>query len=385
MLDRIISLPDTSSFFLFGPRQTGKSTLIQSRFRNKAIWTVDLLLSDVFLRYAKYPDLFRRETIKKIADDKITTVFVDEIQRVPMLLNEVHYLMQHYDCQFILTGSSARKLKRGGANLLAGRAVQRRLFPFVFLEIESQFDIDDALLFGTLPAIFSKSPLEKKDILTAYVHTYLKEEIKSEGIVRNLGGFSRFLDIAASQFGEVVNFSNIARECHLPVRSVQSYYEILEDTFIGFRLEPWRKSIRRRLSAHPKFYLFDNGVTNALNRHLSEPPDHFTKGRLFEQWIILETIYCLHYRSSEIQPFFWRTNHGAEVDLLLVKHNKIIAAIEIKLTSVVTNAHLTGLRSFREENQDVPCYVVCSTGEPYELEQIRVISWREFIALINRI
>ena len=342
-----------------------------------------MLLSDLFLRYSKYPDVFRREAIKKISEEKITTVFLDEIQRVPMLLNEVHYLMQQYDCQFILTGSSARKLKRGGANLLAGRAVQHRLFPFVFLEIESQFEIDDVLLFGTLPAIFGRSPKEKKDILTTYVHTYLKEEIKSEGIVRNLGGFSRFLDIAASQFGELVNFSNIARECQLPVRSVQSYYEILEDTLIGFRLEPWRKSIRRRLSAHPKFYLFDNGVTNALNRHLSEPPDPFTKGRLFEQWIILETIYSLHYRSSEVQPFFWRTNHGAEVDLMLVKHNKIIAAIEIKLTPIITNAHLTGLRSFREDNQDVPCYVVCSTVEPYELERIKIISWREYITLIN--
>ncbi|MFQ5640990.1 MAG: AAA family ATPase, partial [bacterium] len=198
-------MPERGSFFLLGPRQTGKSTLIDAKFRSRT-WKLDLLLSESFFTYSKDPALFRREALEKLNNRQIDAIFIDEIQRVPALLNEIHFLMQqHPDCRFILTGSSARKLRRGGVNLLAGRAVERRLFPFVYEEISDDFNLDEALLFGTLPPLLGRDREEKRDILEAYVHTYLQTEIQSEGIARNLGGFSRFLDMAASQFGELLN------------------------------------------------------------------------------------------------------------------------------------------------------------------------------------
>ncbi len=384
MLNRYITLPKNNSFFLLGPRQVGKSTLIKEQF-NKNIWTIDLLINEVYFSYSKDPSLFRFEAIEKIKSEKIKTIFIDEVQRLPNLLNEVQHLMQNFNCKFILSGSRARKLKRGGANLLGGRAIQRFLFPFIYKEIEKIFNLDDVLLFGTLPPIIGKTKKEKFDILNSYSNTYLREEIQSEGIVRNLGGFSRFLDMAAHQFGELTSYSGIARECQLPVRTVQSYYEILEDTLIGFKLEPWRKSIRKRLSAHPKFYFFDSGVVNSINKHLTVPPDPKLKGKLFEQWIILETYRMINYEQSEANIYYWRTNHGAEVDLLIEKHGEITAAIEIKLSSQIAGSHLSGLRAFREEHPKVPTYVVSNVKNPYELDKVKILSWKDYLKLLNKL
>lgn len=380
MINRRISLPAKQSFFLLGPRQTGKSTLIQQCFLAD-IWSINLLLNDDFFKYSEDPSIFRKEAEKKITESKIKRILIDEIQRVPALLNEVQYLMSKYPfCQFILTGSSARKLKKGGANLLAGRAVERYLFPFLYEEIQDRFTLEDALRYGTLPAIFGKNDADKLDVLQTYAHVYIKEEIISEGIARNLGGFSRFLEMAAAECGELVSFSNIARECHLPVRTVQSYYEILEDTLIGFRLNPWSKSQRKRMSAHPKFYLFDSGVTNAVNKRLTSHFDSMIWGRLFEQWIILETYRLLHYSRSEANLFFWRTHHGAEVDLLIEKHGKLVGAFEIKHVEKVVGAHLSGLRAFREEHPKTPCYVVSLAKHAYDLNGIHVIPWRDYLS-----
>ena len=380
MIQRVIELPEQGSFFLLGPRQTGKSTLINGLYTGD-VWKIDFLLTDVFFKYSKDPALFRREAEEKIRRENITVIFVDEIQRVPLLLNEIHYLIEKYpSCKFVLTGSSARKLKRSGADLLAGRAVERHLFPFTFAEIRSTFDLDDALVFGTLPVVFGKTSAEKRDILEAYAHVYLREEIQQEGIVRNLGGFSRFLDVAAAQFGEQVSFSAVGRDCGLPVRTVQSYYEILEDTLLGFRLEPWRQSLRKRLSGHPKFYFFDNGVTNAVNRRLTGETDRSLSGRLFEQFIVLETYRHLHYTRSEARLFFWRTGHGAEVDLVIEKHQKIRAAIEIKSAETIAGADLSGLRAFREEYPEVPGMVVCRAQNGYELDGFRVMGWRNYLS-----
>ncbi|OVE76826.1 hypothetical protein BVX98_04610 [bacterium F11] len=383
MINRMISLPSSTSFFLFGPRQTGKSTLVHSRFRQK-IWEVNLLLSESFYRYAKEPGLFRLEALHQIEKNRVRSIFIDEVQRLPQLLNEVHYLIQNTRCQFILTGSSARKIKRGGANLLAGRAVERFLFPFVHQEIKDHFNLNEALLFGTLPSILGKSKEEKREILSAYVHTYLREEIQSEGIVRNLGGFSKFLDIAASQVGELINFSNIASESLLSTKTVQSYYEILEDTLIGIRLNPWRKSVRKRLSAQPKYYFADNGITNAILKRLTGGVDPVLKGKLFEQWIIYETNALLHYKKSEANLHFWRTNHGAEVDLIIEKHGKIRGAFEIKSTVRVTGSHLSGLRSFKSEHPDVPCHVIAQVPHPYELEDISILPWKTYLSHLSQ-
>ena len=382
MIKRQIKLPKKRSFFLFGPRQTGKTTLIQQLFAKK-IYSINLLLNDQFFKYSKQPSILRYEVEKKLKTKEIETVFIDEIQRLPLLLNEVQYLLDNYRIKFILTGSSCRKLKRRGANLLGGRAVQRFLFPFIWNEIKEYMDLQEILHFGSLPYIFNqKNVQDKKDVLKSYCDMYLREEIQAESIVRNLGSFSRFLDMAASQFGEIISFSNISRECQLPVMTVKSYYEILEDTLLGFRLEPWRKSIRKRLAAHPKFYLFDNGVTNAINKYLHSISDPFLQGRLFEQFIVQETYRLLSYAQSETQMFFWQTNTGAEVDLLLVKNKTIKAAIEIKKSKVITGAYLSGLRSFREENKRVPCYIVCTCDQPYTLKGVEVINWQDYLQTI---
>lgn len=381
-VERMIRLPDMS-FILFGARQTGKTTLIQSRYK-KNIWTVNLLLSDTFFRYQQQPHLFVREAEYQILREKVRYVFVDEIQRFPALLNDIHYLMEKYpQVQFIMTGSSARKLRRGGHNLLAGRAVQRYLFPFVFREIRELFSLDEILRFGTLPPLLNRSEQEKVEILKAYVETYLKEEIIAEALARNIGGFSRFLEVAAAQFTEVVNYHSIARDTGVSVKTIQGYFSILEDTLIGFYLWPWRKSVRKRLRLRPKFYFFDNGITNATNRILGTEVPVVWKGKLFEQFIIQELFRFKHYLNSESQLFFWRTAHGAEVDVLIVKGGQIRQAIEIKFSSRIENVHLRGLMSFKEEYPEVPCTVVSTVSEPYVLKGVTVMPYERFLTSIE--
>jgi predicted AAA+ superfamily ATPase len=378
MIQRLVDTPKNRSFFLFGPRQTGKSTLVRSLLDGKS-WSVDLLETDTFLRYARAPESFRLEAEEKIKNRGVQTIFVDEIQRVPDLLNEVHLLIEKHRCRFILSGSSARKLRRGGVNLLAGRAVERRLFPFVHAEIAGSFDLEEALRFGTLPAVHGLPTGEKIDILGAYANTYLREEIQQEGLVRNLGGFSRFLDVAAAQCGELVNFSAFGRECALPTRTVQSYYDIVEETLVGLRLEPWVRSARKRLVAHPKFYLFDTGVTNAVNRRLGAPPDSALRGRLFEQFLVLETDRLCSYRLSESRLFFWRTNSGAEVDLLIERRGSLVGAFEIKASRRIAGADLSGLRAFRDDHPEVPLAVICNAPEPFTLDGVRVLPWKAYL------
>ena len=383
MIHRIIKLPEKQSFFLFGPRQTGKSTLIAQQYQVH-IWSVNLLKTDVFYHYARHPEQFRLDAISKIEKQDIKIIFIDEVQRLPDLLNEVQLLMMSYpNIQFILTGSSARKLKRGSANLLAGRAITRTLFPFSYLEIKNQ-PLHDLLQFGLLPPVMLANSQElKQDILSSYVNSYLKEEIQQEGLVRNIGGFAQFLDVAAYQDGEVLNYSNIARECHLPKRTVQSYYEILEDTLIGFRLLPWRKSIRKRLTAHPKFYLFDTGITNALTQCLSHPLDPYLYGRRFEQWIILEIQKMVVYQRHSVDLYYWRTNHGAEVDLILVKNNQPCIAIEIKSRSTIDSAHFSGLRAFSQDHPEVPLHMVCTCPNAFELSGVHTWPYQEFLTQFN--
>jgi len=351
----------------------------------KDFWMVNLLLNETFSKYSKYPELFRKEALHKIEKEAVKTIFVDEIQKIPEILNEVQFLMDQKKIQFILTGSSARKLKRGGANLLGGRAIERFLFPFTYYEIEKSFELDDVLRFGALPSVYGKGEQEKIDLLTAYTNIYLREEIQSEGIVRNLGGFSRFLDVAANQFGEMISFSNVGRECGLPTRTVQSYYEILEDTLVGFRLESWRKSLRKRLTGHPKFYLFDMGVTNAINRCLSVLPDSISRGHLFEQFIVLETYRLLKYLQCESRIFYWRTNTGAEIDLVVEKHGELAAAFEIKAKKRVGGNDFSGFRSFRADHPHVPCFLICETEESYKEGAVDVLPWNAYLKKLPEI
>ncbi len=382
MVRRFIQLPLTRSFFLFGARQTGKTTLIKTSFI-KHIWRVDMLLSENFIKYSKNPAQFRLEAQDQIKKG-IKTIIVDEIQREPQLLNEVQYLMgEHPSCQFILTGSSARKLKRGGANLLGGRAWVEHLHPLLWSEL-GQSSLEDILQYGSLPSLLGLTKAEKARTLIDYTHLYIKEEVQAEGIVRQLGAFNRFLEMAAGQNGELVSLSSISRECAIPVKTVQSYYQVLEDTLLGIRLEPWDKSVRKRMVAHPKFYFFDLGVTNAFNNRLTDPIDRTTQGRLFEQFIILETHRMRDYLKSNKKLYFYRTNNGAEVDLLIEKNGKITAAIEIKKMKIVNSSDLSGIRSLRQEHPKVPCYVVSCVDTPYELDGVEILPWQEYLKAIKK-
>jgi len=381
MLKRQLTLPDRQSCLLLGPRQTGKSTLVRSVLPSGS-WEVDLLHHDSFLRYAKDPSLFRLEAETKIREGA-RTIFVDEIQKVPELLDEIHGLIERHRVRFILTGSSARKLKRRGSNLLAGRAVVRRLHPLTLAEQGTLFDLPRTLRLGSLPAVVTSSESEAVDLLRAYAETYLREEVQAEALVRNLGGFARFLEIAAAQSGDILNFSAVGRDASLATRTVQEYYQILEDTLIGYRLEPWRKSPRARLVGHPRFYLFDTGVTNALNRRLGASLDPVLAGRLFEQWIVLEVVRTLDYLGSEARIFYWRTNTGAEVDLVIEKHGRLVLAAEIKAGKRIAGANLSGLRSFGQAHPDVPQMVVAQVPEKHRLGDVSVVPYRQFLGRLE--
>ena len=377
MIPRITVIPDNHSFFLFGPRQCGKTTRIESQFGAR-FFKIDLLQHDTYLHYLKNPGAFRQDVLAASAKHP-GPLFVDEIQRIPELLNEIHSLIESHKLIFMMTGSSSRKLKRGGANLLAGRAWQYFLYPYVFREVSRDFNLETALRFGTLPAIYELSDDLKVKALRSYTDTYLREEIQAEGIARNLGDFGRFLEVAAAQSGEVLNYSNLGRECGVDPKICRSYYQILEDTLMGFILYPWRKSVRKQLALQPKFYFFDTGVVNSINRRLTEAPDPTYRGHLFEHLIVLETYRHLHYQDTDCQIFFWRTKYKTEVDLIVEKHGEIRFAIEIKSSKQVTSQHLTALYSIKGDHPGAQCILVCDTLHPYQQDHIEVWPWKDYL------
>jgi len=379
MFKREINPIKTKSYFLFGPRQTGKSTFVKSLLTSKDLY-IDLLPQRNFLNYAKNPGKLREEIIAHLSRNIDPVVVLDEIQKIPSLLDEVHELIESRGVRFILTGSSARKLRRGGANLLAGRAYTYRLFPLTFNEIGVAFDLEKALKIGTLPVLWESEKEDYHEFLRSYTETYLKEEIASEGLVRDIGPFAQFLDIAAANDGETINYSNIARTCSLSAKTVQQYYQILEDTFLAIRLPAWGRSARRRLVSHPRFYFFDSGITNALAHTLSEQLNPQIRGRRFEQFVISQVMSFIYYRRFDIQLYYWRTNHGAEVDVLLCKGDRIVCALEIKSTRNIMGENLSGLKSFMEDNPGVPAYVLGHDQNRRILDKnIIVINWNDFI------
>lgn len=264
--------------------------------------------------------------------------------------------------------------------MLAGRAYTYHLYPLVYQELDAAFDLKRALRVGLLPALWDSDNEQPAEFLQTYTATYLKEEVAAEGLVRQIGPFARFLDIAAANDGETVNFSNVARECGVSVPTVQQYYQILEDTFVGIRLPAWHRSIRRRLVAHPRYYLFDMGVTNCLAHTLQSVRNPIIQGRRFEQFVITQVAALVHYGRHDAQLAYWRTKHGAEVDLLLCRGDHVLAAIEIKSTARVLARDMSGLRSFGEEYPAVPCFLVgVEPRRRLRKDGITVLGWREFM------
>ncbi len=341
---------------------------------------IDLLPQRRFLEYSKSPGRIREEIRAHQKKVKRFSCVIDEIQKIPALLDEVHSLIESDGIRFMLTGSSARKIRRGGANLLAGRAYTYHLYPLTFEELGDQFDLERVLRVGCLPVLWGGSREDSREFLRSYTDTYLREEVAAEGLVRSIGPFALFLDIMAANGGETVNYSNIARECSVSVKTVQQYYQILEDTFLAFKIPAWTKSVRTRLVAHPRYYLFDTGITNALCHTLGGRLNAKVRGRRFEQFLITQILAWIDYHRRDFQLSYWRTNHGAEVDLLICQGQQILAAIEIKSSTTIAGDKLEGLRSFQKHYPDLPAYVLGIDQTNRVLDDgIQVLSWDEFL------
>lgn len=371
------------SFFLFGPRQVGKSTLLS---RLKTVFSVDLLNPAKQLTYSKDPSLLARQ-LK--ARPKEGCVLIDEIQKVPKLLDVIHSLIEEQPkLHFVLCGSSARKLRHGAANLLGGRALYRTLHPLTVSELGENFHLDWALHYGTLPKIYSllleKESETAEDFLRSYVVTYLNEEIKAEALVRNLQGFQNFLDIAAAQFAEQINFSDVGRECQVAYATVREYYSILEDTLMGIVLPPFSRSTRKRFSLASKFYFFDCGVTRAILGTLAAEPNPIEKGRLFEQWFIQEVYRLNEYHRKDWRLSFWRTSHGAEVDLLIERGRRLLCGIECKYKRGLSRRDLSGIHSLREVYPKVPCFIVSPSETSQELNGILALPPQELLQRLEK-
>lgn len=340
MIERILQIENEldSSIFLFGARQTGKTTALLMQLPD-AIY-IDLLDTDTKNRYMRRPAI-----LYELLHDKPerTLVIIDEISEVPELLNEVHRLIVRCDHIFILCGSSARKLKRKGRNTLGGRALPVYMYPLVSAEIDD-FDIDHAVSYGMIPSHYlAKNPSRR---MAAYIDIYLKEEIKEEALVRNLSVFQRFLEVAALTDGEIVNNNNIAQDCGVSAVTVSAYFDILVDTLIGYRIPAFRKVMKRRLVQAPKFYYFDIGVANHLLHRKELVRGTTDYGHAFEHLVIQELYAWLHYTHSDEELFYWRTYTGLEVDAVI---GDARVAIEIKSVEEVLPRYLKGLKAFGEE------------------------------------
>jgi predicted AAA+ superfamily ATPase len=336
MIRRIQKLNKNNSFFLFGARGTGKSTLLRELFPEKDTLWIDFLSDQDEDLYGRNPDNLSRV----IAESRPQRVVIDEVQKAPKILDVVHKeIEKNKSIQFIMTGSSARKLKRGAANLLAGRAFSYALFPFTAKELGQNFDLNQALHFGTLPALTMFSThTDKEEFLRSYVRTYIKEEVQLEQLVRNLDPFRDFLEVAALANGQIINYSKIARDIGTDDKTVKSYFSILEDTLLGFHLPAFHRSIRKQQREAPKFYLFDPGVTRALSKTLRVEllPKTYAFGRAFEHFILLECHRLNEYLRLDYGLHYLRTKSDVEIDLIIQRPGKPDLLVEIKSTDRIT-------------------------------------------------
>ena len=364
MLTRIQKLLEIreDSMFLWGPRQTGKSTLLKQLFPDAPYY--DLLKSEVYTLYKMKPSRLRDECMMM---DEGEVVIIDEVQKIPELLDEVHWLMVNRGIHFILCGSSARKLKRSGVNLLGGRAIRKTLHPLVSAEIPD-FDIDKAVNVGMLPRHYLASSPAKR--IQAYVGDYLQQEVIAEALVRNLDSFTRFMEVAAISDGEMVNYTKIASECGVSSKTVKEYFVILQETLIGYMLPAYTKTVKRRVQVAPKFYYFDVGITNCLLHRDPLRRGTAEYGHAFEHLIVQEVMAYMDYSEAMKGLSFWHTqNNVYEVDLIV---GNAEVAIEIKSSDNVTTSHLKGLKAFGEEHPDCKLIVVSLEERPRMMNGVEI-------------
>lgn len=336
------------SVILFGPRGTGKSTWIKKTFKEATYY--DLLNTNEVLRLSRKPSTIFDE-LQSLPEGSV--VVIDEIQKVPELLNEVHRLIEDKKLKFILSGSSARKLKKDGTNLLAGRAILSHMFPLTSAEVNFQFDIHRAVQFGMLPVAFTAT--DPIPYLRTYAELYLQEEIKNEALTRNIGHFSRFLEIAARQNAQVTNTSGISRDAMVARQTVQCYFDILNDTLLGFWLRPWKLKQSTKQVAHPKFYFFDSGIVRALSGRLPYPPTSEEMGHLLETFILNEIRAYCSYSNINYPIYFWQSHGGIEVDIFLETRDGFVA-LEIKASERWDSSFNKGFRRMNDESAHIKCY-----------------------------
>jgi predicted AAA+ superfamily ATPase len=376
MLERLIQLSEKQSAFLFGARGVGKTTLLKSLPWLQHALMINLLEAKSENHFARNPDALG-EIVRALPDSQ-RYVIIDEIQKLPKLLDIVHDLIETTDKIFILTGSSAKKLRHGGANLLAGRALLYHLYPFTYLKVGEQFNLAHALQYGMLPKLFElTSDLEKQLFLEAYVNLYLKEEVWAEKYVRDLAPFRHFLEVAAQCNGKKMNVSNIAQDVGVSSYTVQDYFSILEDTLIGYYLHPFQHSFRKRLSKKPKFYFFDTGVVRALMGLVEIPLMESTSafGEAFEHFIINQCIQLASYRHRNYRFSYLATKDDAEIDLVVERPGKKTLFIEIKSALMVERRHLSTLKTLAHDFG--ACEAICFSRDQYikNIDDIRVYPW----------
>lgn len=371
-----LRLPPKQSAFLWGARKTGKSTLLKKSFP-QSLW-FDFLDTDLFFQLTKRPALFREQIL---AEENISylkyPIIVDEVQKIPQVLDEIHWLIENKGFQFVLCGSSARKLKRNHANLLGGRAWRYELFPLTSVEI-GNVDLLRAANHGLIPSHYLENRYTKS--LESYVKDYLKEEIMAEGAVRNLPAFARFLDALGYSQGEITNFSNIASDAGVDSKTVREYYQILVDTLLGTFISPFaKKQSRQVISKASKFYLFDVGIAGFLSKRIISEERGILFGKAFEHFILMELLAYRSYAEKDFEIQFWRTKTGQEVDFIL---GDGVVALEVKGSNRINGSDIRSLSAFQEEFRPRKALVVCNEPKPRKADNIEVLPWKLFLAYL---
>lgn len=364
------------SFFLFGPRGTGKSTWLRNEIKN-ALW-IDLLEPEQFRSFSARPERLKELVLANI-DKKV--VIIDEIQKVPSLLDVVHSLIEEKKgLQFVLTGSSARKLKRTGVDLLAGRVLKQTLHPFMAAELKEEFDLKRALQNGLIPLVVtSKDPQE---VLRSYIALYVREEVQMEGMVRNIGGFSRFLETVSFSHGSVLNIANVARECEIERKVVEGYIHILEDLLLAFRVPVFTRRAKRATVRHPKFYYFDTGVFRSLRPRGSLDRPEEIEGSALEGLVAQHLIAWNAYRGELNKVYYWRTRSGTEIDFIIYGP-EVFWAIEVKNTAQIRDEDLNPLRTFKEEYPESQTYFLYRGKERLLRKGILCMPCTEFLQKLH--
>lgn len=373
MYSRIIQSPN-NSFFLFGPRGTGKTTWLRTHFKN-AVY-IDLLEAELYNQLLANP-----QRLEQLIDPAAKWVIIDEVQRVPMLLHEVHRLIELKKIKFVLTGSNSRKLKNKDTNLLAGRAFTYKMYPLTAKELQKDFNLRHALQFGHLPATFDSS--DPKKYLESYVSTYLREEIQQEGITRNISAFSRFLEAASFSQAHVLNISEVARECSVNRKVAEAYFTILEDLLLAERIPIFTKKSKRRIIAHPKFFFFDVGVYRTIRPIGPLDTTELIDGAALETLVYQEIKAMNEYLGKKYSIYYWRTVQQQEIDFVLYGENGFLA-IEIKRSRTVQPSHLRGLKAFMQDYPGATPYLLYGGNRAMNIDGITAIPLVNFLTSVEK-